>query len=66
MDVHAIILCDQHVGVHSYLSYIHCLKFVWKRECCFHCYKLCGMTQDWDECVTLSVTARICVRVEFV
>jgi hypothetical protein len=34
------------------------LRVVFKKECIFHCYKLCGMNQAWNEHVTSSDTAQ--------
>jgi hypothetical protein len=55
--------CHQHAGAHSY-ELIMFLKVVSKRECRFHCYKLCSSTQAWDECVVSGNTVQTCVRVE--
>jgi hypothetical protein len=63
MDVCTVVLCDQYVGAHSF-ELLLLLKVVLKRECCFRCYKLCGVTQAWVERVTSSDTAWTCVRVE--
>jgi hypothetical protein len=56
MVVCTVVLWDQYSSVHMF-ELLSLLKVVLKGECCFCCYKLCGTTQVWDECVTSSNTA---------
>lgn len=42
------------------------LKVVLKRECFFHYFKLCGVTQAWVECLTSSDIAQTFVILQYV
>jgi hypothetical protein len=55
-----VVLWDQYSNVQLF-ELLLLLKVVLKGECCFHCDKLCGMTQVLARSITSSDTAWNCV-----
>jgi hypothetical protein len=58
--VRTIVLWDQYSSVQLF-ELLALLKVLLTRECCFHCFKLCGATLVWAERVTSSDIVQTCV-----